>query len=107
VHPVLATVKGSALSWQFGVVLAKCGLRDAWKRSAKSRGLDGPETQRQSNELTFHSLRHTAASALGNAGVAKSVSQDILGHESAAVNAAYTHIDNDTKRRALEMLPVI
>ena len=42
---------------------------------------------------------------LKNAGVSDSVARDIIGHESAAVSANYTHIDPATKRAALDKMP--
>jgi hypothetical protein len=33
--------------------------------------------------------------------------QDIIGHESAAISAHYTHVDETTKRRAIAALPEI
>jgi hypothetical protein len=40
-----------------------------------------------------------------NAGVSAAVVMDIIGHESEAVSAHYTHIDEETKRAALNALP--
>jgi integrase len=59
------------------------------------------------SEVTFHSLRHTATSLLKNAGVSEAVARDIIGHESAAISRHYTHIDEDSKRKALSKLPDI
>ncbi len=50
-------------------------------------------------------MRHAATSLLKNAGVSAVVGRDIVGHESEAVSGAYTHIDAETKRAALENLP--
>jgi hypothetical protein len=33
------------------------------------------------------------------------VARDIIGHESAAISRHYTHIDEETKRKALAKLP--
>lgn len=63
--------------------------------------------RRRVNELSFHSFRHTATSMLKNAGVSDSVTRDIVGHESQAVSEQYTHIDEATKRAAMEKLPGI
>jgi hypothetical protein len=40
-----------------------------------------------------------------NAGVSASVVMDIIGHESEAISAHYTHVDEETKRAALNKLP--
>ncbi|NDJ14627.1 MAG: integrase, partial [Acidobacteriia bacterium] len=50
---------------------------------------------------------HTATSLLKNAGVSEVVARDIIGHDSAAVSANYTHVDEDTKRKAVDLLPDI
>jgi site-specific recombinase XerD len=42
-----------------------------------------------------------------NAGISPAVVQDLVGHESAAMSAHYTHIESDAKRKALDTLPVI
>jgi site-specific recombinase XerD len=40
-----------------------------------------------------------------NAGISASIVQDIIGHESAAISANYTHIDEAAKRTALSAMP--
>ena len=60
---------------------------------------------RTTSELSFHCLRHTATSLLKNAGVSDAVARDIIGHDSAAVSAHYTHIDTATKRGAVDSMP--
>ena len=52
-------------------------------------------------------MRHTATSLLKNAGVSNVVTMDIIGHQSEAVSAVYTHIEGATKRKAIETLPDI
>jgi integrase len=94
----------SALSQQFHHVLVSAGLAlprlPKWKAHGKGR-----ESPRVRSEVTFHSLRHTATSLLKNAGVSEAVARDIIGHESAAISRHYTHIDEETKRKALAKLP--
>jgi integrase len=81
---------GGTLSNQFYQILVSAGL--AKKRTHES--LDkGRGSKRKLNELSFHSLRHTATSLLKNAGVSDVVARDIIGHESEAVSRNYTHID--------------
>ena len=57
------------------------------------------------NELSFHALRHTATSLMKNAGVSPAIVQDIIGHESPAISAHYTRIEESTKRLAVDALP--
>ena len=40
-------------------------------------------------------------------GVSDVVARDIIGHESEAVSRNYTHIDTETKRRAIDAMPDI
>ncbi|OLA97339.1 MAG: hypothetical protein AUH19_04600 [Verrucomicrobia bacterium 13_2_20CM_55_10] len=76
----------------------------AHRRSDDAPGRDG---HRELSPISFHSLRHTATSLMKNAGINASVVMDIIGHESEAISAHYTHIDEDTKRRAIAKLPRI
>lgn len=89
-------------SKQFHALLVQCGL--ARPQNHKSTG-KGRSARREQNELSFHCLRHTATSLLKNAGVSEVVARDIIGHDSAAVSANYTHVDEETKRRAVDLLP--
>lgn len=90
------------LSQQFYEILFAAGM-------AKERGREetgkGHGQRRTVNEISFHSLRHTATSLLKNAGVSAAVAMDIIGHESEAINRHYTHIEAKTKRAALKKLP--
>ena len=91
-------------SKQFHAILVQCGL--AKPQTHKSTG-KGRSARREQNELSFHCLRHTATSLLKNAGVSEVVARDIIGHDSAAVSANYTHVDEETKRKAVDLLPDI
>jgi integrase len=91
-------------SKQFNAILVQCGLAPAQTHVSTGKGRSARRTQ---NELSFHCLRHTATSLLKNAGVSEVVARDIIGHDSAAVSANYTHVDEDTKRKAVDMLPDI
>jgi integrase len=50
-------------------------------------------------------LRHTATSLLKAAGVSEAVARDIIRHKSAEVSRHYTHVDEASKRTALNKLP--
>lgn len=96
----------NTLSRQFRELLADAGLATAkaHRTTEAAPGRDGP---RELSQISFHSLRHTATSLMKNAGINAAVVMDIIGHESEAVSAHYTHIDEETKRRAIAMLPAI
>ena len=57
--------------------------------------------------MLFHCLRHSTTSLLKNAGVFEAVAMDIIGHDSKAVSANYTHIEDEAKRKAVHELPDI
>jgi integrase len=103
---VFKSQKVGTLSRQFTELMACAGLVAA-KKHRKSSDSDGCNGRRTMSEISFHSLRHTATSLLKNAGVSSAIVQDIIGHESAAISANYTHIDETTKRIALASLPDI
>ena len=66
----------------------------------------GHSVKRTVSELTFHSLRHNTTTWLKKAGVPESVVRDIIGHESELVSREYTHTDDESKRAAIQKLPV-
>jgi integrase len=110
-HPrAFASVQTSGavktLSRQFYELLSDAGLTTpkAHRQSETAPGRDGP---RELSPLSFHSLRHTATSLMKNAGVNASVVMDIIGHESEAISAHYTHVDEKTKRDALRKMPAL
>jgi len=92
------------LSNQFHKILVDAGL--AKKRSHRSTG-KGRSASREQNDISFHSLRHTATTLLKAAGVSDAVAREFVGHDSAAVSQNYTHIPTDTLRKAANKLPNI
>ncbi len=94
------------LSNQFGEILADAGLRPTQDHQAKKDG-PGRGGKRVASDVSFHALRHTAVSLLKNAGVSEAVARDIVGHDSAAVSRLYTHIDDKSRREAVNKLPAI
>jgi integrase len=93
------------LSAQFHALLVKAGLADARPKDKNSGR--GHSVKRTVSELSFHSLRHNTTSWLKKAGVPESVVRDIIGHESELVSRNYTHVDDATKRKAIQNLPDI
>ena len=73
----------------------------------KQEKKDGRAGKRASNELSFHCLRHNAASDLRSNGVSNSIAMAILGHESEAIARNYTKIDRKALRHAVNALPDI
>ncbi len=103
---VSKSAKVGTLSRQFYELMASVGLVEVKKHRASEDG--GTRSgRREMSEISFHALRHTATSLLKNAGVSPAIVQDIIGHESAAISANYTHIEDAAKRQALAKLPDI
>jgi len=90
------------LSNQFYEIMTDAGL--ASPRNHASTG-KGRSNRRAFNELSFHSLRHTATSLMKDAGISPAIVQDIIGHESPAISAHYTHIGETAKRQAIAAMP--
>jgi integrase len=100
---IMAASKHSGtLSNQFHRVLAAAGL--VRERSHQSAG-KGRDVRRQTSEISFHSLRHTATSLLKGAGISDAVAQEFIGHQSSAISRHYTHIEISALREAAERLP--
>ncbi|MEI6168844.1 MAG: tyrosine-type recombinase/integrase [bacterium] len=94
--------RSGTLSNRFYNIMVSAGLVP--KRShEKAKG--GRDSRRVLNELSFHCLRHSAASALRNNGVTDVVAMTLLGHESAAIARNYTKIDRSSLRAAVDKLP--
>ena len=110
VHPrafeIVASQRGrvGTLSNQFSGLLVDAGLREP--RDHRSRGI-GRGGKRTGLELSFHSLRHTAVSLLKDAGVPDAVVMALVGHESAAMSARYTHVGKEALAKAAQTLPEI
>jgi integrase len=63
--------------------------------------------RRTVNELSFHCLRHTFVSLLKLTGASQSAAKELAGHNSDAISDIYTHVDTETKRKAIAGLPQI
>jgi integrase len=96
--------RANTLSNWFAELLVDAGLRP--KLTHQSRGI-GRDGKRAGNELSFHSLRHTAVSLLKDAGIPQAVVQELIGHESEAMSALYTHVGSEALRKAASALPAI
>lgn len=103
--PVCPSLYGrAAVSNQFYGIMATAGLVP-FRTNKKTKS--GREAKRKLYAISFHALRHTATSLLKNAGVSNAVAMDLIGHESQAISANYTHVDDQTKRAAVDLLPDI
>jgi integrase len=85
----------NGMSARFAKLISKAGIDRVEVRS-KAKGSKGRRTFAKG----FHSLRHTAASALANAGVEESVAMDLTGHKNKTVHRRYTKHQVKTLRDA-------
>ena len=102
--PSLHGKNASWLSSQFYAVMVAAGIVEERGHQKTGNGRDG---RRESNPVSFHSLRYNCTSALKSAGVSDSVAMDIVGHETASISRNYTKIDDTAKRAAVNKLPDI
>jgi integrase len=106
VHPksfaTLQRQEGRAgnLSNQFAALLVDVGLREVAVGPGKGRS-----ARRTKNELSFHSLRHTAVTLLKDAGIPEAVVMELVGHDSKQMSAHYTHVGQGALEKAAAALP--
>ena len=93
----------SGLSRQFHDLLVSAGLSTPHGESRE--GGEEKSLRRTVYPLSFHSLRHTATSFMKSAGVNNAVVMDLVGHQSTAISAHYTTIDQEAKRKAINLMP--
>jgi len=102
IFPRSAAIKSTGtLSNQFRDILVEAGLAEPYTTNGKK----GRSAARETIDVSFHSLRHTATSMLKAAGVSNALAMAIIGHESEAVSRQYTHLGNDMLRNAMAKLP--
>ena len=92
----------------------KSGLSMAFKRIMNAAGIEAGvarmragERGRSVSRLSFHSLRHSFTSELARAGVAPEIRQQLTGHRDDSSHRVYTHLELDTLRRAVTVLPAL
>ena len=103
IFPQSASAKRtSTLSNQFRDILTDAGLVEP--RGHKSTGKSRSQA-RETSEISFHSLRHSAVTMLKASGLSDVFAREIVGHDSAAVSRQYTHLSTDDLRTAMRRLP--
>jgi integrase len=93
----------ASLSNQFREILVEAGLIEPRDYSA-TRSNDRSHA-RESSEISFHSLRHSAVTMLKASGLSDVFAREIVGHDSEAVSRHYTHLSTDDLRNAMQRLP--
>src|SRR5262249_26491290 len=103
IFPRAVSAKRTAsLSNQFREIMADAGLVEP--RTHEARGKSRAQA-RETSEISFHSLRHSAVTLLKASGLSDVFAREIVGHESAAVSRQYTHLSTDDLRTAMQRLP--
>jgi integrase len=92
----------TSLSNQFRAILVEAGLCEPRVSEATGKGKSG---RRETSEISFHSLRHSAVTLLKASGLSDVFAREIVGHESAAVSRAYTHLSTEDLRGAMQRVP--
>jgi integrase len=96
--PTLAHIRldgGRGLSARFAKLMSKAEVSREEVQSAKNKF----------SRKSFHSLRHSFASALANAGVAPELRMRLAGHTTSASHLRYTHHELTPLRAAIRALP--
>jgi len=71
------------------------GVKKAWATACRKAGLE---------DVTIHTLRHTAASLLVQRGASLKTVQEFLGHKSLGMTMRYSHLAASHRRDAAELL---
>lgn len=96
--------KSGSLSNQFADLLAQAGLREK-KSHKKAADGEGRSARRESNALSFHSLRRTATTLLHEAGIPAAVTQELIGHDSEEIHRLYVNVGREAMKKAAAVLP--
>jgi integrase len=94
----------ASLSNQFREILIDAGLAEVREYGSHLKK-KSPLRTRETSDISFHSLRHSAVTMLKAAGVSDFIAREIVGHESAAVSRQYSHLSSEHKRDAMRNLP--
>ena len=100
--PLLAQRVVSLLSAHFRKIMEEARIQ---QRVIRERSKSG--SGRSVNALSFHSLRHSFASILSNAGVAEEMRMALTGHTTRAIHQRYSHHDLERLRDTVAVLPSI
>src|SRR6266480_3582745 len=97
-----SATRTGTLSNQFREILVDAGLVEPRGHEATGKGRS---QARETSEISFHSLRHSAVTMLKASGLSDVFAREIVGHESAAISRHYTHLSTDDLRSAMQRLP--
>lgn len=91
----------SGISQDIKKLLTKAGIKTMVKAKDAETRRKKPITK-----YSFHSFRHTFASVAIQSGIGIETVRQILGHSHTSMTSHYTHIDDDTKRKALQAFSI-
>ena len=77
-------------------------FHDGLRAACESAGI--PYGRETPHGVTFHTLRHTFASWLAIKGVPMRTLQELLGHKTITMTMRYSHLSEQTKQNAVELL---
>jgi len=101
-RPLCPTLAGRTVS-------SECGLSAEFAKLMNEAGIDQRKVaisdRRSVARLSFHSLRHSFASALANSGISPDIRKKLVGHASDAIHAKYTYLELSPLRCAIGTLP--
>lgn len=87
-------------------VLLPCGLVKARTHKKAVKADDEKDNGgRRVNDVSFHCLRHSFVSFLKMTGAHQSVAKELAGHSTDAISDLYSHMDLETRTKAIEGLP--
>jgi integrase len=102
----LAESHTGTISTQFyDRILVPAGLVPARPKNHAAISGQGRDAKRQQSEISFHSLRHTFTTWLKSSGASNALAQMMVGHDSAAVSANYTHLHAGDTVEPISKLP--
>jgi integrase len=108
--PSLANRRGGGsggLGAEFDALMEKAKVEGRILRKGSERNEEGKRIGkgRTVRSLTFHSFRHTAASAVFNSEAIKEVQRRVTQHARGGVLDRYTHADLDLIKQAVTLIP--
>ena len=80
------------------VTTIRGGLQQAARRAGLPYG-------RALGGITFHTLRHTAASLLAELGEPEAIRKEVMGHRNIATTQRYTHLGRSTRSPPTNVSP--
>jgi len=86
-------------------ILAPAGLVPMRPRIEAAPDGKGRAAKRKQSEISFHSFRHTLTTWLKSSGASNALAQMIVGHDSSAVSARYTHLSAEDTVDSISKLP--